>query len=206
MLSDEDKKRLRADALTALSLHAVKCDDNPKWKLKSGRPSHIYIDMRELFGKPACMPLIELMADELRSEFIQTIGGMEAGAIAPAAMLTTNGFNSFYVRKAVKGHGTKKRVEGYVGASRIGILEDVTTTGDSALEALNVFEAETPRYICAVNTFVDRSFGEAKKAVRARGKAFTALFTLDDLTFIPPDILAKERALFEAWKAEQPAA
>lgn len=203
MLSDEDKKRLRADALTALSLHAVKCDDNPKWKLKSGRPSHIYIDMRELFGKPACMPLIELMADELRSELIQTIGGMEAGAIAPAAMLTTNGFNSFYVRKAVKGHGTKKRVEGFVGLSRIGILEDVTTTANSALEALDVFEAETKRSVYTVYTFVDRSFGEAQKAVMAHHQFFTALFTLSDFTFIPSEIMAKERALFEAWKAAQ---
>lgn len=206
MLSDEDTKRLRADALTALNLHAVHCDDNPKWTLRSGRQSHIYIDMRELFGKPACKPLIQLMADELRSELIQTIGGMEAGAIAPAAMLTTNGFNSFYVRKAVKGHGTKKRVEGYVGASRIGILEDVTSTGGSALEALEAFEAETKREVYAVYTFVDRSFGEAANVVSARRRFFTALFTLDDLTFIPPDILAKERALFEAWKAEQPAA
>src|SRR5262249_44597203 len=71
------------------------------------------------------------------------VGGIEMGAvplIAPVAMTSPaygRHLHGFFVRKAVKDHGTKKRVDGAdISGKSVVILEDVTTTGGSAMDAV----------------------------------------------------------------------
>ena len=75
------------------------------------------------------------------------VGGLEMGAvplIAPVAMRSPDfgrRLPGFFVRKAVKDHGTKKRVDGAdIAGKTVVILEDVTTTGGSAMDAVKAVQ------------------------------------------------------------------
>src|SRR5262249_56578675 len=91
--------------------------------------------------------LAELILQELQSVKADCIGGLEMGAvplIAPVAMRSPDfgrRLAGFFVRKMVKDHGTKKRIDGAdIAGKTVVILEDVTTTGGSAIEAVNALE------------------------------------------------------------------
>ena len=98
--------------------------------------------------------------------------------IAPVAMKSRDFGRSlpgFFVRKAVKDHGTKKRVDGNdVAGKTVVILEDVTTTGGSALDAVQAVHEAGGR-VALVLSILDR--GEGADAIFAEaGVAFKSLF------------------------------
>ena len=86
----------------------------------------------------------------------------------------------FFVRKAVKDHGTKKRIEGpeNLRGKRVAILEDVTTTGGSAIQAVEVAR-EAGAEVVLVLSIVDRLEG-ARELFAKAGVPFASLFTADD--------------------------
>ena len=96
------------------------------------------------------------------------VGGLEMGAvplIAPVAMRSLAAGRpllGFFVRKAVKDHGTKKRVDGLdmAGKSAV-ILEDVTTTGGSAMQAVKEVRAAGGT-VALVSSILDRGEGAAE--------------------------------------------
>jgi orotate phosphoribosyltransferase len=82
----------------------------------------------------------------LRSESIpvDVVGGVEAAGIPHSAVL---GFSmrkpSVFIRKELKEHGTKKRVEGGdVTGKRVVLVEDLVTTGGSSIAAIEALRAE----------------------------------------------------------------
>jgi orotate phosphoribosyltransferase len=84
------------------------------------------------------------------------------------------------VRKAVKDHGTKKRIDGTdsLAGKNVAILEDVTTTGGSAIQAVEVVR-EAGANVVLVLSIVDRLEGAAE-AFAAAKVPFDSLFTRDD--------------------------
>jgi orotate phosphoribosyltransferase len=65
-----------------------------------------------------------------------------AGAIAQLSWIKGHPIAAFFVRKKPKEHGAKLLVEGLakhesIAGKRVAIIEDVTTTGGSALKAAN---------------------------------------------------------------------
>jgi orotate phosphoribosyltransferase len=80
----------------------------------------------------------------------------------------------------VKDHGTKKRIEGpaSLAGKRVAILEDVTTTGGSAIQAVEVAR-EAGAEVALVLSIVDRLEGAAETFAKA-GVPFASLFTADD--------------------------
>jgi orotate phosphoribosyltransferase len=118
------------------------------------------------------------------------VGGLELGAVplatAAAAMSHAMGMpmGAFVVRKQSKEHGTKSLVEGLIRgdslkAKRVVILEDVTTTGGSAMKAIEAVRAEGAEVI-KVLTMVDRQEGAAEAFARV-GIPFAALVTAAEL-------------------------
>ncbi len=67
-----------------------------------------------------------------------------------------------------------------MGGGKIVVLEDVTTTGGSALKAVEQLHQSTPCEVIAVITVVDREEGGAE-AFAAAGIPFEALIRLSDI-------------------------
>jgi orotate phosphoribosyltransferase len=158
-------------------------------KLASGRTSSFYFDMKATMLHPKGAALIaELMLDAAEAFSPDYIGGLEMGAVpivcaaSAASDRRARPLAAFFVRKSAKGHGTRALIEGLapqeeLAGKRVVIAEDVTTTGGSALKAVEVAEAEGATVV-AILTIVDRLEG-ATEAIAAKGYPFRALFRAD---------------------------
>ena len=153
--------------------------------LASGKKSSYYINSKKvLFHGEAIALLGELLYQATRDLAIRAIGGLEVGAIpmATAAVLryhqagTT--LEGFFVRKQAKGHGSQERLEGLVNAGdRVTIVDDVLTTGESVVQAIDAVEARgavVARVVC----IVDRLQGAGERLAKYD---FRPLFTIRDL-------------------------
>lgn len=164
----------------------------PEMKLASGRTSTIYFNMKPTMMHPEGARLIAtLMLDALTDAKADFIGGLEMGAVpvvsAVAAVGAMQGrpLPSFFVRKSVKEHGTQVLIEGLaqtesLAGKRVVIAEDVTTTGGSALKAVEAVKAAGGEVVC-VTTVVDRQEGAAE-AFAAAGLRFVPILTAADFT------------------------
>jgi orotate phosphoribosyltransferase len=159
-------------------------------KLASGRTSTFYFNMKPTMLDPEGGYLIaQLILDALDGTEADWIGGLEMGAVPIAALVAAQShargrrIGAFFVRKQVKEHGTQSLVEGLargetLQGKRVVIVEDVTTTGASALKAVEAVRAEGAEVIRVI-TLVDRQEG-AGATFRAAGLAFAPLMTIQD--------------------------
>lgn len=155
--------------------------------LASGQKSSYYIDCRNVTLSAAGAVLIGRgILELLGEEPIDAVGGMTMGADPIlAAVLTVAGLEGrplrgFIVRKEAKQHGTGKLVEGPLQqGDRALIVEDVSTTGGSALKAAEA-AANAGAKIVHIVTVLDRLAG-ARKAFEEKGYRFSALMTIEDL-------------------------
>ncbi len=111
--------------------------------------------------------------------------GLEMGAvplIAPVAIKsreTGRPLMGFFVRKAPKDHGTKQRIEGLDIAGKIAVIvEDVTTTGGSAMQAVEQVRAAGGK-VALVLSILDRGEGAAE-LYAAAGVPFKSLFRAEE--------------------------
>jgi orotate phosphoribosyltransferase len=156
-----------------------------EFRLTSGRSSNFFIDLKKTMLDPeGGWLLAELLFEMIRAEDVDCIGGMETGAIPLVAALCLRSWpekplKGFFIRKEAKGHGTDQQVDGLLDSgSRVIMFEDVTTTGGSALRAVE----QARRNQCTilkVITVVDRLEGAAENFGKA-GISFQALFTRRD--------------------------
>jgi orotate phosphoribosyltransferase len=159
-------------------------------KLASGRSSNFYFNMKPTMLHPEGGHLIGvLILDALKGADVDLIGGLEMGAVPLAASVAAMSHAAgrpvaaFFVRKQAKEHGAMKLVEGLapgetLAGKRIVVLEDVTTTGGSAMKAIAALQAEGA-VIERVITVVDRLEGAAD-TFKAAGIPFAALLTAAD--------------------------
>jgi len=155
--------------------------------LASGQKSNYYINGKLLSLSSNGLALMaEYFLEEIEKENVEAIGGMTigvdpiVGAILTLADQKGLKLDGFLVRKEPKGHGTRSQVEGPVKeGARVIVIEDVTTTGGSALKAI---EALKPLgcEIIGVVTLVDRQQG-AVENFKKWGYRFSAIFTKDEL-------------------------
>ena len=88
--------------------------------------------------------------------------------------------HAFSVRKQPKEHGTGRRVEGcFQSGSRVVVVEDVITSGKSALQACDAVEAEGG-IVLGVIALVDRE-GGGREAIEARGYVVHTIFPVGEL-------------------------
>jgi len=154
--------------------------------LASGETSQYYFNMKNTtFHPEGSLLLSDLILEMLEPFNVQSIGGLEMGAVPIAAAVTSRSFQKgqpvagFFVRKQTKGHGTKSLIEpNQPAGTKVAIIEDVTTTGASALQAVDAVEAAGCE-VSVVLTLVDRQEG-AKEAFARRNLSFHALFRASD--------------------------
>jgi orotate phosphoribosyltransferase len=162
--------------------------------LASGRVSDFYFDMKPTMLRPeGAAWLAELGLDALDDLAVDYIGGLEMGAVPLAAAMAQLSFlkgrpiAAFFVRKQAKDHGAQKLVEGLdrsetLAGRNVVIIEDVTTTGESALRAVEAVKRQGANIVMVLSV-VDRQEGAAEN-FRQAGFRFQSLFTatqfLDD--------------------------
>ncbi len=155
-------------------------------KLASGRVSNFYFNLKpSMLDAEGAALLAQLTFDALAGEDIDYIGGLEmgavpiAGAVAQLSQMLGAPVHAFFVRKQPKDHGARLSIEGLMpgetlAGKRVVIVEDVTTTGGSAMKAVDALRAAGAE-IAFVLTLVDREEG-ATEAFAAQGLDFRALF------------------------------
>jgi orotate phosphoribosyltransferase len=159
-------------------------------KLASGRISNFYFNMKPTMLDPQGSYLLALLVlDALKETPCDAVGGLEMGAVPMAAAVTAisvaedRPLPAFFIRKKPKDHGTQSLVEGLprgetLAGKKVVIIEDVTTTGGSALKAIEAVKADGAT-VLGVITAVDRLEGAAE-AFKAAGVPFTAILTAAD--------------------------
>ena len=159
-------------------------------KLASGRTSNFYFNMKPTMLDPQGSYLLALlMLDALKDSACQAVGGLEMGAVPIAAAIAATSASedrpmpAFFIRKQAKDHGTQSLVEGLprgetLAGKQVVIVEDVTTTGGSALKAIEAVKADGAS-VLGVITAVDRLEGAAE-TFKAAGVPFRAILTVDD--------------------------
>ena len=162
--------------------------------LASGRQSRWFFDTKPVMMHPEASHLIgellNIRMDEMGADFV---GGLELGAVPLTAIAVTmspkeSTRRGFMVRKEPKGRGGRKTnnppgIEGssLSGGGKIVIVEDVTTTGGSAIKAVQRIHNDTDCEVIGVISIVDREEG-AKEAFAAVGINFESLMTRSDVT------------------------
>jgi len=161
-----------------------------QFRLASGRVSNIYFNLKPAMMHPEGSWLIsELILDAIEGMDADYIGGLAMGAVPLAASTATLSFErkkplqDFFVRKKAKQHGTRQTIEGLadgesLDGKRVVILEDVATTGGSALQAVETARENGAEVVCVI-CVVDRLEG-AEEAFHAAGVPFTPLLTAAD--------------------------
>ena len=154
--------------------------------LASGRKSDFYFNLKPTMMDPEGATLLaELTYEALKDEGFDYIGGLEmgavplAGAIAQISWIKGHPIAAFFVRKKPKEHGAKLAIEGLtrdetLAGKRIVVVEDVTTTGGSAMKAVETLR-EAGANVSLVFTMVDREEG-AEETFAAAGLPFRALY------------------------------
>ncbi len=155
-------------------------------KLASGQTSDYYFDMKPSMLDPQGAATIAAM---LHARIARTdaamVGGLELGAVpitggvCAVSVAAGKPLRGFIVRKQAKDHGAKKLIEGLapgesLAGQAVAVIEDVTTTGGSAAQAIDIC-AEQGARVALVVSIVDREEG-AVEFFASRGVPFETLF------------------------------
>ncbi|AKB77864.1 Orotate phosphoribosyltransferase [Methanosarcina horonobensis HB-1 = JCM 15518] len=137
--------------------------------LASGKKSKYYIDIKKASTDPRTLKIIARQAAlRIKEMDVDTVAGVELGGVplATAVSLETE-LPLLIVRKSVKDYGTKSRFVGDLKPeNRLVMLEDVTTSGGSVKDAIEVVR-ETGATVKYVITVVDREEGAEEKLKEA---------------------------------------
>lgn len=153
-------------------------------------PSGFKVDCRILMAHHGPRQLVAQLAVELLKPLaIDSIGGLEIGAIALATAISDQGlldvprreWRTFVVRKQPKDHGLGKLIEGaFQPEDRALIVDDVLTSGGSVLKAIAAAR-EAGMQVTHALVIVDREEQDGRARVEAQGVELLSLLTIKDL-------------------------
>jgi len=154
-----------------------------QFTLASGKESTFYIDARLTTMSPEGLSTIGPLAlSALRqTEWrVDAIGGLTLGAdpiayaISYASASSDQPLRAFTVRKEPKAHGTGKLIEGpFKQGDHVAVIEDVITTGGSAIRAIDAVRA-AGGVVAGVLALVDREEG-GRQTIEKAGVPVIAL-------------------------------
>jgi orotate phosphoribosyltransferase len=155
--------------------------------LSSGREADYYVDMRRVTLDGLTAPVIGRVMRALVGDWdFDAVGGLTLGAdpvatsMLHAAAAEAKVLDAFVVRKSEKAHGLQRRIEGSpVSGRRVLVVEDTSTTGASALTAVEALRAEGADVV-GVAVVVDRDTG-ARERVLAEGLDYRWAVSAADL-------------------------
>ena len=160
-----------------------------EYTLSSGRKSEHYVNCKPVTLTGRGMTLAGLLMLEHLEPGTKAVGGLTLGAdplvtgISVVSALDKTLIDALIVRKEAKGHGTQAWIEGptLTEGSIVTVVEDVITTGGSAIQAVKRIR-DIGYKVNRVVSIVDRQEdGEADTAMKDAGLELRSLFKLDDL-------------------------
>jgi orotate phosphoribosyltransferase len=177
------------DYSALITLLAERSAKRGRFKLASGKESDFYIDARLTTMSPDGLAMIGPLAlSALREKGweVDAIGGLTLGAdpisysISYASAASDHPLRAFTVRKEPKAHGTGKLLEGPVKeGDRVAVIEDVITTGGSALRAIEAVR-NAKASVVGVLALVDREEG-GRQAIESAGVGVISLVTASQI-------------------------
>jgi orotate phosphoribosyltransferase len=179
---------------TLIALLAKRSAKRGQFTLASGKQSAFYIDARLTTMSPDGLTIIGPLAlSVLRATDwrVDAVGGLTLGAdpisyaISYASAKSDHPLRAFTVRKEAKGHGTERLLEGpFREGDRVAVIEDVITTGGSALRAIEAVRA-AGGVVAGVLALVDREEG-GRQAIEGAEVPVVALATAGQIMGVLP--------------------
>ena len=176
---------MKEELLELLKKHAYK---KGEFKLSSGKTSEHYVNCKPVTLTGRGLTLTSLMM--LKEVKTKVVGGLTLGAdplvsgVSLVSALDGRMVNALIIRKEPKGHGTEAWIEGLLPRERtnITVLEDVITTGGSAIKAVEKLR-DAGYVVNRVVSIIDRQEdGEADAAMKEANLELISIFKLDELT------------------------
>ena len=178
---------MRDELLELLKKDAYK---KGEYTLSSGKKSEHYVNCKPvtLSGRGLTLASL-LMLQEVKTSYV---AGLTLGAdplvsvVSLVSALDCRLVNGLIVRKEAKGHGTQAWIEGLLPSEGtvITVLEDVITTGGSAIKAVEKLR-DAGYVVNTVVSIVDRQEDdEANAAMKLSGLELKSIFTLDEIASI----------------------
>ena len=165
------------------ALRAAEAVEFGEFELSHGGTSAYYVDKYRFETDPACLELIaRAFADRLGTAgHPPLLAGVALGAVPLVAVTAVDvGAPYVIVRKRAKEYGTGNRIEGEVDAGEaVVVLEDVATTGQSAVDAVEALRA-AGAVVDRVLVVVDREEG-AREHLADHDVELEALVTASEL-------------------------
>ena len=173
---------MKTELLYLLKQNAYK---KGEFKLSSGKTSEHYVNCKPvtLTGRGLTLTCLSFL------EHIETqvVGGLTLGAdplvsgVAVVSALDKTLIDALIVRKEPKGHGTGAWIEGPAlpEGTKVTVLEDVVTTGGSAIKAAEKLR-DAGYEVKRVVAIVDRQEG-GEEAMKEEGLELRSLFKLKEL-------------------------
>ena len=180
-------KNMDTHRKTLLHLLKERAYKQGHFTLSSGKETEHYINCKPVtLSCEGNALLSHLMIKEIEDDAV-AVGGLTLGADPLVCGVAQRAYYSGHrhvdaliVRKNPKGHGTKEVIEGNKPpkGSIVTVLEDVTTTGSSAIRAVNTLR-DAGYIVNRVVTIVDRM--ENHKVWENNNIKFISLFKLEDV-------------------------
>ena len=178
---------MRDELLELLKKDAYK---KGEYTLSSGKKSEHYVNCKPvtLSGRGLTLASL-LMLQEVKTSYV---AGLTLGAdplvsgVSLVSALDSRLVTGLIVRKEAKGHGTQAWIEGLLPpeGTVITVLEDVITTGGSAIKAVEKLR-DAGYVVNTVVAIVDRQEDdEANSAMKLSGLELKSLFTLDEIASV----------------------
>ncbi len=178
-------KNHRDDLLNLLASNCYKYGD---FTLSSGKKSHHYVNCKPVSLSGFGLLLLSQMMLEHVEESSSAVAGITLGgdplvsSVSMAAAMSGRSLDALIVRKEAKGYGTAAWLEGPLPpeGSLVTILEDVVTTGGSALKAAKQL-ANAGYEVKRIIAIVDRQEG-GDMEIKKSGLDLKSLFLLEEVS------------------------
>ena len=187
MTDKMDANRLDAQRKELLSLLKTYAYKKGEYTLSSGKKSEHYVNCKPVTLSARGITLASLLM--LKEVDTPYVAGLTLGAdplvsgVALVSALENKMINALIVRKEAKGHGTQAWIEGLLPPEKteITVLEDVITTGGSAVKAVHKLR-DAGYVVNRIVSIVDRQEGtEADDLMKKEGLELYSIFKLQEL-------------------------
>lgn len=191
-----------------LEIKAVTLRPHRPYKFVSGILSPIYIDNRRIMSYPKVRNKIinfylRLIKNKVGPQNADVISGTATSAIPFAAWIADRlGLPMVFVRPAQKKHGTESKLEGvFEKGSKVVVIEDLITTGESALSnAKTVREMGGKVEFClAIITYGTSRAEKSFNAARIQLFTLTDFLTLVDVAIKEGYMKEEDKKLVLSW-------
>ena len=177
----------KEELLELLKKDAYKKGD---YTLSSGRKSEHYVNCKPVTLSSRGLTLSSIILLEAVEKDAVAVAGLTLGAdplvsgVAVVCGLDNIKVDALIVRKEAKGHGTQAYIEGKLPekGAKITVLEDVITTGGSAIQAVQRLR-DAGYVVNRIAAIVDRQVNnEADDAMKEADLELVSIFKLEDIT------------------------